>query len=209
MAKRNNQYSRVYDSFQFDQKNEAYQCIEKKNNGEVCRTNITIGKWNPCSNLKRHLERCHDEVWKWVKLADEDESRLRSKKKKLASASQPTINSHFTPLSITISMNQEKFIRRIVKMVMSGVPSSIFESQGFFTLNGETAQKLGVSRESICKFVIEAANQMKDSLKNDLKGKLIFVKMDCATRQLRSFFGIDVQYYSERKKQTEIKRWLA
>ena len=79
-------------------------------------------------------------------------------------------------------------------MVMSGVPLSIFESQGFFTLNGESAQKLGVSlsRESIRKFVIDVANQMKDSLKNDLKGKLIFVKMDCATRQLRSFLGVNV-----------------
>ena len=50
-------------------------------------------------------------------------------------------------------------------MVMSGVLFSIFESQGFFTLNGETTQKLGVSlsRESIRKFVINAANQMKDS----------------------------------------------
>ena len=137
-----------------------------------------------------------------MKLADEDESRLGSKKKKLASASQLTIKSHFTPLLITISMNKEKFIRGIVQMVMSGVPLSIFESQGFFILNGETAQKLGVSlsRESIRKFVIDAANQMKGSLKNDLKGKLIFVKMDCATRQLRSFFGINVQYYNEKKK---------
>ena len=58
---------------------------------------ITVGKWNLCSNLIRHLERYHDEVWKRVKLADEDESRLRSKKKKLAFASQPTIKSHFTP----------------------------------------------------------------------------------------------------------------
>ena len=125
-----------------------------------------------------------------MKLADEDESRLRSKKKKLASASQLTIKSHFTPLLITISMNKEKFIRGLVQMVMSGVPLSIFESQGFFILNGETAQKLGVSlsKESIRKFVIDAANQMKGSLKNDLKGKLIFVKMGCATRQLRSFF---------------------
>ena len=40
MAKRNNQYSRVYHSFQFDQK-EAYQCIPRKHNGEVCRTNIS------------------------------------------------------------------------------------------------------------------------------------------------------------------------
>ena len=164
MAKRNSQYSRVYYSFQFYQKNKAYQRIERKNNGEVCRTNITIGKWNPCNHLKRHLERCHDEVWKRVKLADEDESRLRSKKEKLASTSQPPIKSHFTPPSITILMNKEKLIRGIVQMVMSGVPLSIFESQGFFTFNGETTQKLGMplSRESIRKFVIDAANQMKE-----------------------------------------------
>ena len=111
MAKRNNQYNRVYGSFQFDQKKRSVQMYRKKNNGEVCRTNIAIGKWNPCSNLKRHSERCHDEVWKRVKLADEDESRLRSKKKKLAPASQPTIKFHFTPLSITISMNKEVYSR--------------------------------------------------------------------------------------------------
>ena len=46
---------------------------------------------------------------------------------------------------------------------------------------------------------------MKDSLKNHLKRKLIFVKMDCAARQLRRFFGISVQYYNKRKKQTKIK----
>ena len=74
-----------------------------------------------------------------MKLADEDESRLRSKKKKLACTSQPPIKSHFTPLSITILMNKEKLIRGIVQMVMSGVPLSIFESQGFFTFNPLTA----------------------------------------------------------------------
>ena len=61
-----------------------------------------------------------------MKLADEDESRLQLKKKKLASASQPTIKSHFTPLLITISMNKERFIQGIVQMVMSGVPLKVF-----------------------------------------------------------------------------------
>ena len=89
-------------------------------------------------------------------------------------------------------------------MVMCGVLLSIFKSQGFFTLNGETAQKFGESlpRESIRKFVIDAANQMKDSLKNDLKGKLIFVKMDCTTRQLKKFLGINIQYYQSRSTPT-------
>ena len=108
-------------------------------------------------------------------------------------------------------MNKEKFIRGIVQIVMSSVPLSIFESQGFFPLNGETAQKLGMPllRKSIRKFVIVAANQMKDSSKNDLIGKLIFVKMGCATRQLRSFLDINVQYYKERKKERNRIKTLA
>ena len=75
----------------------------------------------------------------------------RRKRSWHSQANQPTINSYFTPLSITISINKEKFIPGMVQMVMSGVSLSIFESQGFFTLNGKSAQKLGMSlsRESI------------------------------------------------------------
>ena len=50
---------------------------------------------------------------------------------------------------------------------------------------------------------------MKDSSKNDLIGKLIFVKMGCATRQLRSFLDINVQYYKERKKERNRIKTLA
>ena len=51
------------------------------------------------------------------------------------------------------------------------------------TLNGEMARKLGVSisRESIRRYVIDAASKMRESLINDLKGKVIFIKMDNAT----------------------------
>ena len=89
------------------------------------------------------------------------------KKKKLVSASQPTVKSHFTLLSITISMNKEKFFGGIVQMVVFDVSLSIFENEGFFTLKGKTALKLGVSlsKESIRKFVVDAAKQMKDSSK--------------------------------------------
>ena len=106
------------------------------------------------------------------------------------------------PVSVTIGMNKETFIRGIVQIVMSGVPLSFFESPGFFTLNGEMARKLGVSlsRESIRRFVMNAANRMRDALIKDLKGKLVYIEMDGATRQSRSFLGINVQYYNETEK---------
>ena len=83
---------------------------------------------------------------------------------------------------------------------MSGVALRFFESPGFQTLNGEMARKLGVSvsRESIRRYVLDAANKMRESLINDLKGKLVFIKMDAATRQLRSFLGINVQYFDKK-----------
>ena len=45
------------------------------------------------------------------------------------------------------------------------------------------ARKLGVSisRESIRRYVIDAVTKMRESLINNLKGKVIFIKMDNAT----------------------------
>ena len=88
-------------------------------------------------------------------------------------------------------MNKDKCFGGIIQLIMSGVALRFFESPGFQTLNGEMARKLGVSisRESIRRYVglVDAANKMRQSLINDLKGKLLFIKMDSATRQFRSF----------------------
>ena len=72
------------------------------------------------------------------------------------------------------------------------------------------ARKLGVSlsREPIRRFVMNAVNRMRDALIKDLKGKLVYIKMDGATRQSRSFLGINVQYYNETRKKQLLKHWL-
>ena len=104
-------------------------------------------------------------------------------------------------------MNKDKFIWGIIQLIMSSVALRFFESPGFQTLNGEMARKLGVSisRESIRRYVVDAANKMRESLINDLKGKLLFIKMDSATRQFRSFLGINVQYYDKNKDKSVVK----
>ena len=162
------QSSHVYDCFEFDDKYKTYKCIEKKKSGEECGSIIKVGMWNPCSNLKRHLERFHAEKSKKVKQADEQD--LKSKQKKLELNNQPLIASHFQPQSVTVSMNKDKFIWGIFQLIKSGVAPRFFESPEFQTLNGEMARKLGVSilRESICRYVVDAANKMRESLINDL-----------------------------------------
>ena len=186
-------------------KYKTYKCIEKKKSGEECGSIIKVGMWNPCSNLKRHLERFHAKKSKKVKQADEQD--LKFKQKKLELNNQPLIASHFQPQSVTVAMNKDKFIWGIIQLIMSGVALRFFESPGFQTLNGEITRKLGVSisRESIRRYVVDAANKMRESLINDLKDKLLFIKMDSATRQFRSFLGINVQYYDKNKDKSEVK----
>ena len=77
---------------------------------------IKAGMWNPCSNLKRHLERFHAEKSKKVKQADEQD--LKSKQKKLELNNQPLIASHFQPQSVTVAMNKDKFIWGIIQLIM-------------------------------------------------------------------------------------------
>ena len=91
---------------------------------------------------------------------------------------------------------------------MFGVALHSFESLEFQTLNGEMARKLGVSvsRKSILRYVLDAANKMRDSWINDLKGKPVFIKMNAATRQLQSFFVINVQYFDKNKEKSVVKK---
>ena len=169
-----NQSSRVYECFKLDKENKAYKCTETTRNGETCNVTIKSGKWNPCSNLKRHLERCHTEKWKRVKHADEEELHLKSKKKQQMISKQPSIKSHFelnVIKSVTVPMTKQTFIRGIVEIVTSGVPLNFFESSGFLVLNGEMARKLSVSlsRESIRRYVVDAANLARDTFITKLK----------------------------------------
>ena len=90
---------------------------------------------------------------------------------------------------------------------MSGVALRFFESPALQTLNGKMARKLGVSvsRESIRRYVLDAANKMRESFIDDLKGKLVYIRMGAATRQLRSILGINVQYFDRNKGKSVVK----
>ena len=85
-------------------------------------------------------------------------------------------------------MSKQKFIRGIVEIVMSGIPLNFFESRGFLVLNGEMARKLSVSlsRESIRRYVSDAANLATDALITKLKGKLVYKNSNLNSNKIRS-----------------------
>lgn len=77
---------------------------------------------------------------------------------------------------------------------------STFSQPAFLGLNGEMARKLGISldRENIRKIIIDAAISIKKkSLKDDLRGKFIYLKMDAATRHRVNYFAINARFINK------------
>lgn len=72
----------------------------------------------------------------------------------------------------------------------------MFSSSAFVRLNGELANKLGISldRHDIRNMVIREAENQKKGLKEMLHGKFCFLKMDACTRQRINYFTINVKF---------------
>ena len=63
-------------------------------------------------------------------------------------------------------------------LVENGVPLKLFSSPDFVGLHGEMAEKLGVSLSSIRNLILYEAEEQKNKLKEELRNKFLFLKMD-------------------------------
>ena len=120
------------------------------------------------SNLKRHLERCHSDIFKLVKDKDKafsETSTLNFKtnaEKKLASSS---LTSFFVSDKVTLSMTPDEFKKNIVKItVLNGISLRFFSKPEVLALIGELARKLGVAlnRDNRKKLIIEEYENQKE-----------------------------------------------
>lgn len=93
---------------------------------------------------------------------------------------------------MTKEMLEESIVHSVAK---NAVPIRYFSSPAYKLAVGELASKVGLSlhRDNVRKFVISAADKMKEKLKKDLEGKLIYLKVDCATRIRTSYMGVNIR----------------
>ncbi|XP_073521308.1 protein MIS12 homolog isoform X1 [Phyllobates terribilis] len=160
------------------------------------------------SNLKRHLQRFHPEVFHAVTEKDnrrtkKPEPSTSRQAKEEERASQTSVRRYFVSDKVTVTMTADVFKRQLIELVVKdGVPLSLFARPAFTALNGEMARKLGVSleRESIRKLVIEEALNQKEDLKKTLKRRFVFLKMDACTRHRVNYFAINVRYVCDNNK---------
>ncbi|KAM9307836.1 uncharacterized protein PAF06_011978 [Gastrophryne carolinensis] len=168
------------------------------------------------SNLKRHLQRFHPEVYKTVSEKDmksnEPVASSTSSQANEQRTSQTTLGRYFVSDKVTVTMTVETFKKQIIELVVKdAVPISLFSRPAFMGLNGEMARKLGVSleRESIRKLVIEEAVKQKKELQESLKGRFVFLKMDACTRHRVNYFAINVRFVCEKNEIVTITKTLA
>lgn len=93
-------------------------------------------------------------------------------------------------------MTKELLEQSIVHSVAKhGIPIRYFSSPAYKLAVGQLASSVGLSlhRDNVRKFVISAADNLKAELKKDLEGKLVYVKVDCATRIRTSYMGVNIR----------------
>ena len=196
-----------------DGKHFVCQCMandpdENKCCGVKISTYTGKGKNAPtrASNLMRHLQRFHSELFKVVK----DKDCIQSNEPVTSTSSQARekrtsqiVARYFVSDKVTVTMTVETFKKQIIELVVKdGLPISLFSKPAFMGLNGEMARKLSVSleRESIRKLMIEEAIKQKEDLKKSLKGRFVFLKLDGCTRHRVNYFAINVRFVCENNK---------
>ena len=163
-----------------------------------------VQKGTRAFNLKRHVKRLHPLQWTQMeeKQAKAEANKVRPN---LAGPSilQTNLKAFFKSDKITITMTKDILVDSIVRMVVkNGLPLRFFSGDAYKRGHGETALKVGVSldRDAVKEYVINAAEKLKIDLKNELKGKFLFLKLDCATRIQTNYLGVNVRYIDSENK---------
>lgn len=152
---------------------------------KICAKVLQIGKFN---NLRRHLESVHKDVFNDMITAAEPLEDVRPRRK-IPTASVP--------------IDRELLVEYGVKMVTAGgLAFNMLDQPGLKDLLGLLTESLKVpkiDRKTIPNDVEATAAAFKDEIKKELKGRMICLKVDSATRKGRNVIAICVQYIRDSK----------
>lgn len=149
------------------------------------------------SNLKRHILVKHPTKAAQLNLIadnENDDNRAESETEELAK------ENHLK--RFRLSVNPQKIKGACVKLVtVHGLPLSIFNYEGFRKLTEDLFAKLDFkpNRLSCVKLIQQAASGIRSVIKNEVKNKLISLKIDITTRHGKHVLGISLQFFLEKK----------
>ncbi len=114
---------------------------------------------------------------------------------------QPKVDKFFKNEKVTVTMTRETLMDAVVKMVVKDGASLIFFSNERFLQGvGELAKNVGLSLdpEMVGKYVLQAASRLRKEIAEEMSGKFVYLKFDCATRIRTNYIGINVRYVDEK-----------
>jgi hypothetical protein len=198
-----------------------YFSYSKQSDESSCKIDECDAKiaGNHAGNLERHINRRHPEIA--VKISSKKEQQqqttISTQKRVLGSSSaicskvprndnQPPITAFVTGV-VKVQLSYKDLMEGCVEMVTkNGRPLSVVEDSGFRKIidpiihalkktPNEKTTPYSISRNKVREEVQIKAKALRETIKEEVKGRLVCLKLDCATRLNRSILGIGVQFF--------------
>lgn len=170
-----------------------YSAEKKTNKCESCDIELNS---NHAENLMRHLKVKHRDIY----------DNLDSKRRKKTENIQPTLNNYVTKCKKmhSVKILPQELQNACVEMVTkNGRPLIAVEDSGFRKIIdpilNSFEEKITINRHNIKDLIKSQADELRNLLKIKLKGKIISIKVDGASRLDRSILGVNVQYVDNGK----------
>ena len=181
--------------FRFDQTVNQSKCLL----GSCANKDVTF-KGCHVGNLTVHVKRFHKEEYG---LLEEEKKSILLLRQEAASARPPRKKRKIIH-SVAVKIHEKQIVDACVSLVTeSGRPLNLLDDKGFRMILDPILDGLDecltISAENIVPKVNQTAKEMHDQIKNEMKKRMICLKVDCAKRLSRSTLRINAQYVNDGK----------
>ena len=141
-------------------------------------------------NLESHIEKHHKIEYAIIVKEKEDIRNLKRKKKE--DSGRPIKKIH-------VSVDRQLLMDACVELVTNNDrPFRLMEDSGFRKIVDPIIAGLNnsfaINSENVREGVLLADQKTRHDIREETKGKMVSIKMDCATRLNRSIYGINLQF---------------
>lgn len=193
-----------------------YFVYKKLENKSICKTCDKVFTGNHSTNLEKHFQRDHKKIFdeivnkkeqelSYFKRKNLEENRQLGDTETAPPAKLRIISDLITPLSVNnINITKEKLKLACLELVtVNGRPFSIIEDSGFRKIIDpiiegiSKKERITINKNNIRDMVAPSAKQCKENIIQDVRNRMISLKVDAATRIGRSFLGINIQFIKD------------
>lgn len=165
----------VLNMFKFCEEEKVQECLINN-----CKKKLKSASY---FNLKRHIQIMHKETAVELGIDENNDLLIHKKKKK--------------ETQLIIDMDKQTFIKACVKLTtIHALPFSSLEYEGMEDIINPIKKSLNLTMNSnkVLTYIDNAAIEIKNYIKKEIKNKFICLKIDSATKFGRNILGINLQY---------------